>query len=170
VDFAGHVWGISHDASRASRLDVDVNGNPTGTWYTLDVGQNPYTYSDFTGYGLANFTRPRGTYRYLLPGCDLPRETTWLRVEWTSTEPPGTNVRLRVRTGDDGNSLGQWYGSWGASPADLTQPPPQQVDALAPNPAPYLQVEFELSTSDFDTTPVLHDFMVVWECDQGGPG
>jgi hypothetical protein len=170
VDFAGNVWGISHGASIATRLDVDQNGNPTGVWYDLTVGANPYTYSDFTGYGLRNFTRPRGTYKYIVPGCGPDTETTWVSVEWNSTEPPGTRIEVRFRTGDDATTWFEWYGAWDTSPADLSGPPPGGTDALAPNPAPYGQVEFQLISDNLDDTPVLHDFVVIWECQGTGPG
>jgi len=169
VDFSGNIWGISHGASLATRLDVDQNGNPTGVWDDLPVGANPYTYSDFTGYGLRNFTRPRGEYRYMIPGCGPDVETTWLSVEWTSTEPPGTRIEVRFRTGDDASSLQSWYGAWDTTPADLTQPPPNGADVLLPNPAPYAQVEFQLISDSKEDTPILHDFGVIWECEGQGP-
>jgi len=168
VDFSGNVWGISYSASTATRLDVDQNGTPTGDSQNLTVGANPYTYSDFTGFGLRNFTRPRGHYRYKIPGCGPDKDTHWLFVEWSSTEPTGTRIEMRFRTGEDASTLGSWYGSWDTSPADLSEPPPNGTEALAPNPADYAQVEFELVSENKENTPILHDFAVIWEC-EGGP-
>ena len=62
---------------------------------SVQVGTNPYTYSDFTGFGLRNFTRPSGMYRVLIEACAVDEDTQWYRVEWNATEPPGT-ARDRV--------------------------------------------------------------------------
>jgi hypothetical protein len=94
VDFKGHVWGVSKAASRAGRLDVDahgerVSGTPEMTHpdRQVEVGQGPYTYSDFTGYGLKNFTTPQGRYQFEHPGCAPGVETTWRRLAWSATLP-----------------------------------------------------------------------------------
>jgi hypothetical protein len=169
VDFEGHVWGMSYNDSTATRVDLDANGDPVDVntnVFTVPVGLNPYTYSDFTGYGLRNFTRPRGTYRYLMEGCAPDRDTTWLRVEWTATTPQNTEVLVRVRTGDDPAALGDWFGAWDISPAILEDPPQGPV---APMPARYLEVEFELSSPDQSISPVLHDFNIVWDCSDDIP-
>ena len=171
IDFDSHIWGISHSGSHAIRIDLDANGDPVdinNASCTVPVGANPYTYSDFTGYGLRNFTRPRGTYSLLMEGCTGGGQSTdWLAVEWNATTPAGTAVRVRVRSGDDPVGLGDWYGPWETSPAALDASP---VGPVLPMPARFLQVEFELSTSDQDLTPILHDFTVVWNCDDPGPG
>ena len=93
VAFDGNIWGISHSDHHATRLLVDANGDvlndppyrhPTDPYDLFDdavqVGTNPYTYSDFTGFGLKTFTRPRGTYRYIMEGCDEPHESNWLFI------------------------------------------------------------------------------------------
>ncbi|MFH2010878.1 MAG: MopE-related protein [bacterium] len=169
IDFDGHVWGVSQNASQAVRLDLDANGDPVdlnNATCTVPVGTHPYTYSDFTGYGLRNFTRPRGTYSVLMEGCPDPnRNTNWIRVEWNATTPSGTAVKLRVRSGDAPTQLGDWFGSWESSPAELGAGP---VGPVLPMPARYLEVEFELSTTQQENTPILHDFTVVWDCEAAG--
>jgi hypothetical protein len=54
IDFAGNVWGASRD-TRAYRVDP-----ATGTVDTVDGLNSPYTYSDMTGFGLANSVGPVG--------------------------------------------------------------------------------------------------------------
>jgi len=54
IDFQGNVWGASRD-TRAYRVDP-----VTGTVDTVDGLNSPYTYSDMTGYGLANTVGPQG--------------------------------------------------------------------------------------------------------------
>ncbi len=174
VAFDGNIWGISHTDSHATRLLVDANGDVlndppwrnTADIYDLtddavQVGTNPYTYSDFTGFGLKTFTRPRGTYRYIMEGCAAPSEANWRFIEWNSTEPTGTTILVRARTSEDGVTWGDWYGPWNQSPATLFEAP----GPLILNPALYLQVEFELSTDDSAETPILHDFGIIWQCD-----
>src|SRR5205814_1693499 len=84
LDSDANVWGVSYDGSVATRIKVDVGGNITapdiasgnnnagcpvgkGDRCTLgfkgDLSVNPYTYSDFSGYGLRNFTQPKGSIR-----------------------------------------------------------------------------------------------------------
>lgn len=54
IDFDGNVWGASRD-TRAYRVDP-----ATGIVDTVDGLNSPYTYSDMTGYGLANSVGPQG--------------------------------------------------------------------------------------------------------------
>ena len=54
IDFEGYVWGASRD-TRAYRVDP-----LTGTVDTVDGLNSPYTYSDMTGFGLANSVGPQG--------------------------------------------------------------------------------------------------------------
>ncbi len=54
IDFQGYVWGASRD-TRAYRVDP-----ATGTVDTVNGLNSPYTYSDMTGFGLANSVGPQG--------------------------------------------------------------------------------------------------------------
>ena len=57
----------NHTACRASTWTAGQRRSPAGPRpRSCPVGTNPYTYSDFTGYGLQNFTRPQGRYLYQL--------------------------------------------------------------------------------------------------------
>ena len=169
VAFDGTIWAVDQASSSAARVYVDpATGAPaphpvTGNIFDeFPVGLSPYTYSDFTGFGLRNFTNPSGTYSYWMEGCPDPDAAQWLRVEWSSTEPPGTAISVRVRAADTvpGLDTAVEYGSWTSSPAYLDLAP----GPVVPNPSRYLQVIFDLTTLDPLTTPVLHDFNVVWEC------
>jgi hypothetical protein len=161
VDMNGHVWGIGHSNSLASRLDVDAKGNVTAT-KTKDVavGFNPYTYSDFTGYGLMNFVRPQGRYVYQMQPCPSGQRARWKQVLWKATTPAGTSVVVRARAGDSETTMGSWTPAASASPAPLESAKPP----LAPNPAFILEVEFTLKTTVDTATPILHDFDVTFDC------
>jgi len=170
VDFTGNVWAVSFDDHVASHLDVDAKGDPvlpaTGQTKTVSVGQNPYTYSDFTGYGLQNFTRPQGRYLYQLQACNNGKKARWSQVSWKTTTPPGTEVRLRVRSGNTATSMGSWVGPFKTSPAPLGK---TAASPLSPNPAVYLQVEFTLITNKPKLSPILHEFSFAFDC-TGTPG
>jgi hypothetical protein len=165
VDFDGNVWGVGRDNDTASRLDVDKNGDvispPTGTTNNIKVGKHPYTYSDFTGYGLANFVRPHGHWSYVHKPCPKDHTAKWERVTWKATEPPGTSVSLRVRTGDDLNKMGDWNKEAKSSPAELAPGKPHEVK---PNPSLMLQVEFALASADKTRSPTLHEYAVTYTC------
>ena len=59
-----------------------------------------------------------------------------------------------------------WFGFWDTSPAVLADPPQGPV---FPNPADYLQVEFELTSQAQEDTPILHDFNIIWDCSNDIP-
>ena len=82
-------------------------------------------------------------------------------MTWKATEPPGTSVSVRVRSGDSEASLGAWFGPYDHSPAVLGS---GAATPLAPNPAPILEVELTLQTPLKDATPVVHDFDVTYGC------
>ncbi|MEM6996253.1 MAG: hypothetical protein AAF721_37445 [Myxococcota bacterium] len=54
IDFEGYIWGASRD-TRAYRVDP-----MTGNFQTVAGLVSPYTYSDMTGFGLANSVAPTG--------------------------------------------------------------------------------------------------------------
>jgi hypothetical protein len=159
VDFGGHIWAISNKNNVASRLDVDSAGEPikptTGTTKVVPVGLGPYTYSDFTGFGLRTFTRPAGRYVYefACPGGGLG---TFDQLRFKSTVPAGTSLTAQVRKGDAAGVFGSWSTELGTSPADIS--------ALAPKQAARLQVKFILTSQDKSKTPILHDFGITYSC------
>ena len=146
VDFDGNVWGVGHENDVASRLDVDAQGNvktpPTATTNNVYLGKNPYTYSDFTGYGLINFVRPQGRWSYLHNPCPSGAKAKWNQVIWHATTPPGTGVTLRVRSGDSETTFGSWTNPFTKSPADIA---PGSVNAVSPNPSYLMQAELSVA-------------------------
>ncbi len=167
VDFDGHVWGISNSNHRACHLPVDQLGDPkippgSQTTDHVTVGKNPYTYSDFTGYGLKTFTRPQGRYRYQIQPCPDGIQASWKQVLWNATVPPGTTLTVQARSGDSETTIGDWFGPYQSSPADLGA---ASATPLVPNPSAILQVEFVMETTDKTYSPTLHDFQVTYSCD-----
>jgi hypothetical protein len=165
VDFNGNLWAGGHSNHMVSRLDVDAKGNvilpATGKTKSVALGKNPYTYSDFTGYGLMTWVRPQGRYVYQLKACPEGVKATWTGVKWNATTPTGTSVQVRVRSGDSDATMGSWSTAFDTSPAAFG---PKASTPLTPNPAIYLQVEFTLKNTNKQGTPVLHDYAVSYVC------
>jgi hypothetical protein len=177
------LWGINQGSSSATHFKVDPAGNvlnaagpdivplddkPSASedFCAPNSGlgtckPHPYTYSDFTGFGLRNFTNPHGSYTWIQTGC-APMKTKWLKVVWDAMTPTGTTVTMKVRSADDATTLlsAPWTGGYTSSPADLSTAP----GPVMPNPSGFLQVEFDLTTTDKSATPVLQDFHILYEC------
>jgi hypothetical protein len=169
VDFDGNVWSVNQNTSNATRLHIDpvskqpapdpVTGNIVDSF---PVGPNPYTYSDFTGFGLRNITRPSGDYTVVLEGCPNAEKAHWTEVVWDATVPVGTAVEVWVRVGDDAATIGgtMQYGPWVVSPADLQLPPGPVPDGR------YLELTIRLISADRSSTPIVHGYEVKWQCPQ----
>jgi hypothetical protein len=188
VDRDQNVWNISQTSSVATRIKVDAMG--TMTQPSLDFTRNgaaycpgrggdacawqgpnqwdpgPYTYSDFTGFGLRNFTNPSGRYSYLVEGCSAHGggTTTWLRVTFQADVPQGTTFAARARSGlgPGSQSFGAWTSPAAQSPVDL------ETAALEPNQTAgydWLEVELDFGTAQAAASPRLDAFAVYFDCE-----
>jgi len=182
------IWGINQSEGSAVHFKVDAMGNvqnaaspdlvpledkpaATETYCASPAsGQckvHPYTYSDFTGFGLRNFTNPRGTYSWTQVGCGAGK-SKWIKVLWDADIPVATNITMRARSSDNNATLinATFTGNYpstmtgAGSSADLSQAP----GPVLPNPSGFLQVEFDLTTQDKSKTPALKSFQILWEC------
>jgi hypothetical protein len=186
IDRDQNAWGISLSGTVATRIKVDqmgtmttpdINSAPMGNnkcpagdrcpYQDNNISQpNPYTYSDFTGFGLRNFTRPTGFYSYVIAGCGGgTADTRWVGVQWDGDVPLNTSLTLKARSGKPAKpdqTWGPFTMSYTTSPADLVNGMP-----LNPNLKDdyYLQVEFDFATMDKNLTPKLKSFDVLYECD-----
>lgn len=125
-----------------------------------------YTYSDFTGYALRNFTAPRGWYRSLFKGCAVGGEDTrWLTVSFTADTAVcanGTKCKIQVFVRAASTLAGLThpattrFGPFEQSPVDL--------QAAGVPRAHYLEVETVLLSLDRQTSPVLKSVDVTWDC------
>jgi hypothetical protein len=85
-------------------------------------------------------------------------------ITWQSDTPLNTALTVRVRSGATAmpdQTWGQWTMDFKATPADLITNMP-----LVPNLKndPFLQVEFDFTTSDKNRTPKLKSFDILYEC------
>jgi hypothetical protein len=153
LDGDGNPW-VNNYSGNAMKVDK-VTGAVTKT------AQQPaglYTYSDFTGYELRNFTAPRGTYTKDFMGCSM--QTDWKKIEWTAVTPSGTAIQVFVKVGDTqadlSNPATMQYGPFTTSPTDL--------DAAGVPHKQWARVIFVLLTNNGMTTPVLTGYDFVWSC------
>lgn len=154
LDGDNHVW-VNNYSGNIMRIHRDTGELMTRT-ASSDQNGNLYSYSDFTGYQLRNFTAPRGTYTRDFEGCSA--NTTWKTLTWNANEPPNTNVRVRVRTASSQFGLATGTASpwFETSPANIEAP-------VVPKSA-WLRVEFELTSTDRMTTPVLQSYDLAFHC------
>jgi DNA-binding beta-propeller fold protein YncE len=155
IDFDGCAWGINrNDGGIGTACRVDTQGSVA----CYPVGRGTYTYSDFTGFALRNFTAPRGTYRQVFEGCMPSVTTQWKQVSWEATVPAGTSLKVYVRAADTREAIpsSQRFGPFTTSPADLM--------AVGPVMGLFLQVEVEMASDVEGATPMLKRLGVQWIC------
>jgi hypothetical protein len=188
VDSDQNVWGV--DGSTSTRALVDnkamitqptVNGAPKGN-NICPAGDScrnagAYTYSDFTGFGLRNFTRPQGTYQYLVKGCSdkdgNPTDTQWWSVVYDADVPPNTTLTVHAKSGDSSNlshpswTTAQWTVDGNMSPFSLQGPLTPNLTPSNPNDVvhdSWLLVEFVFKTAAQNASPLLKSFDVTFKC------
>ncbi len=169
------VWGVNQADSSVVHYGVDAAGNVVSGPDVISLDDNksisssykprPYTYSDFTGFGLRNFTNPQGYYAYVLSGNCPIGKTDFLKVTWDAETPPGTAVTMIARSSHDLQTLDSatWTPKYDTSPGDLKGDP-----SLSPNPSSHIEVLFELTT-DGEESPKLKGFNIIYQCESNVP-
>ena len=162
VDFNGNVWAVIKNEHKIHLLEVSDGGEVLDPYAgMLPVGTTPYTYSDFTGYGLHTFTHPHGSWSLLLEGCE-GAPARWEQIRWESSEPGGSTALVRVRSGDTPHldDVPLSNGLRG-SPGDLDAGP---RGPLTINPAAFMEVQIDLHAGDDKESPRVSSLMVTWNC------
>ncbi|WP_164017031.1 hypothetical protein [Pyxidicoccus trucidator] len=173
VDFIDATDSNSHTAIGVG-LDADNNAwvnNNSGNVIRVDRASGAvlrtqrqssglYTYSDFTGYQLRNFTAPSGWYRQVFTGCGS--NTVWRTATWDVEKPAGTDMNVYVTVSNRRDGLD--------NPANRKGPfiaPPVDLTAQGFPKGNYLRIEFELRSTDriLNATPKLKSFDVGFECE-----
>lgn len=157
---------------------IKVNRSTGAVNAAVNQGGSMYSYSDFTGYQLRNFTSPFGRYVQVIGGC--APETEWRTLTWNATTPPKTRIDVYLRVANtipELNTTPTIYGPFSQSgvtsaglpavtpafPIDLTL-----TDGSTKRPVAqgrYMRLEFQLRTEDQATTPVLSTFSVGRDCE-----
>jgi hypothetical protein len=157
LDTDGHPI-VNSSSGNAVRVHRD-------TGVVLKTGQQSsglYTYSDFTGYQLRNFTAPQGSFRQNFTAPECGTETIWRYVVWDAIVPPKTSIQVFVTVSNnvaDLTNTALRKGPFTTSPADLR--------AAGVPKGRYLRVEFILRSDDrvANLSPKLKSFDVNYECE-----
>ena len=171
---ATHMWAVSYigngsdqDIGEALRVTYDYGTHTAVAYDPVPVGLNPYTYSDFTGYGLRSFTTRTGSYRVIVPGC-ATSVTTWQNVVWEATVPEWTQVCVRAVTLESNSFTAA---GTGASPPTCQGDPGgrAQADISALPQAPFLLIEATLTRFAANAdSPSLQSLGATFACQGGG--
>ena len=161
------IWVVGQNSNDVSYADLDENDERTSAWTTHEVGNNPYTYSDFIGFGLNELAAPDGYYRVPITGCDGGFDTAWTSLSYDAVTPDGTSVEFNVRTADSEVALEDalWVGPFiGTSPIDLTEAPGPVEDGR------FMEVEIVLRTEQGTVKPKVRDLELGFRCTATNPG
>lgn len=152
LDNERRVWMVNQDSGTATRFDPD-----TRTAEEFPVGEQPYTYSDFTGFTLRTFTAPSGTFRTQLSGCAFG-PTEWERLEVNAMVPAGARVETRLRSAptEDRLDTAPWTPAASGSERDLS--------TLGLDPNRFLELEVTLIRDGGAATPRLESVRVQRNC------
>jgi hypothetical protein len=167
-DVAGYAWTLGLGSDRVFKLDPATNQRaasmPEGK--AIGVGTH-YTYSDFTGSSVFNFTAPGGGWRHVF---DARASCAKLRsLHWEAYVPPGTSVTVRLRVAAVGATApGEWLPDQAAD-GKSSFGYPTDAGAADLDLAPYAarleggptEVEVRFATSDRKVRPVLHVLQIV---------
>jgi len=157
-DSAGNPWTVAM-GNQAARVNLKDGSILKTQLAKSATSYNPsyYTYSDFTGYQLRNFTAPRGIYRRIIEGCSL--YSSWKSLSWEAEVPEGTRLSFYVRVANTREELplAHRHGPYEQSPADLSEVPKST----------FMQLEFILeSSADRERSPTLRSYKIEWACER----
>jgi hypothetical protein len=154
IAFDGRVWGIATVAHRAFRLD-----RPTGEISSFPTGRHPYTYSDFTGFGLNGILGAVGTHQVTIEGCEA---AVWTAISLDADIPPETSVVVLARSAatSAGLSGASWFGAFETAPTASLQARPGPVPA-----GRLLEISLRLSSSTPGVVPRVRSLAVSARCD-----
>jgi DNA-binding beta-propeller fold protein YncE len=162
VDFDGFVWCVPWSGTNAYVIDPDTLEEVA----EVDGLVGAYTYSDMTGFQLANAAKPVGTFTIDFEGC-ADEVVRWASLSWDADVPEDTSIRFAVRTANDfGAELDSAprvdvaSAPSDASPASIAD----ALDATGIEPRHVLRLEVTLATESGDAAPLLRSITVQKSC------
>lgn len=171
LDFEGYVWTLGVSSDRLFKIDPSTNRRHPDAPVGISAGVGGhYTYSDFTGSAVFNFTAPRGSWNntYKKPfSCALP-----ISIDWEAYVPPGTAVKLRIRAVDSqGQPVGDWIPNTTSDGIEYFEYPggaaSNHVDLSGVgatfNKGTNFDMDLLMTTSDRRVRPIVHSITVNWE-------
>lgn len=157
VSANGNIWAVCYGPNNENGFAAFYDG---ANWATREVGLNPYTYSDFTGFNL-NFIAEDGTYSFIAQGCTGGERTSWDgMVINEGSIPAETSVSVRIRAAASVDALKDVEYS-----EPVVVPQIGQVIPFDPKPqGAVLQIQLLLSTDNPDVAPKIKDIQLVKTC------
>ncbi|MBM4372063.1 MAG: hypothetical protein FJ098_10445, partial [Deltaproteobacteria bacterium] len=153
IDRNGRLWTAGRNSDTCARVAIANWGNNPQINHYATNGDDPYTYSDMTGFQHLLFTNPTGTWTQDYDGGAAT--IYWKSAEWTGIEEPGvTDLSIRARSAATQAGLEQsgWTAWITNSPANLEGLPNLR----------WLQVQVRLSSTDNQKTPILTGLSIQW--------
>jgi uncharacterized repeat protein (TIGR01451 family) len=144
VDAAGKVWVVDNGDEYIHRIDPRINQVDLSKRL---IGTSHYGYSDMTGVLARNVTTRIGVWTVIHNSRNL--NTAWDYVAWNSLEPPGTTLKVKVRSSSDRVNWSMWEDAANGQPLKAT---PR---------GKYLQVQVTMQILSGDLSPALYDLTVV---------
>ena len=146
-DSNNNIWAVNRGSNNATKFNKDT-GNLMAT---VPIGDEPYTYSDATGFAATNTTDPSGIWTIIEDGGDLGNP--WDEISWNNEPegdvPAGASITVEARVSDTQVVLGlEAY-------VAITN----GLSGLAMN-GKFIQVRATLRPDDNGVSPVLSDLVI----------
>jgi len=143
VDAAGKVWVTNYGDEYIKRINATSNSVDLSKRI---IGGNHYSYSDMTGIVLWTITTRKGYWTVVFDSGVA--DTSWGTISWTSSEPAGTSITVKVKSSND---MSTWSSlETAANGVPLSSTPDGR----------YLEINATLFSSVKDVSPILYDLTV----------
>jgi streptogramin lyase len=144
VDAAGKVWVCNNGDEYIKRIDPDTNAIELSKAILGSGGH--YSYSDMTGIVARSITTLIGNWTVVYDSGVT--DTPWGTISWTSDEPAGTSVIVKVRSSNDQATWSPWESATNGNSLTATSN------------GRYLQIETTLQLLTGEVSPILYDLTV----------
>jgi uncharacterized repeat protein (TIGR01451 family) len=143
VDSNGKVWVVDWDDEYIHRIDPAINGVDLSKRI---VGGRHYTTSSMTSTSNISGYFQEGTWTVTHDTENI--NTRWGTINWTSSEPTGTSITVKIRSSNDQQNWSTWEDVVNGVLLHLTPA------------GRYLQVEVTLTSTIKNISPILYDLTI----------
>jgi len=158
IDADGAVWAVSRQGGAGGRGVASKVDFAAGRATSLEVGLDPYTYSDMTGHALATVVVREGSLAHVFTGCGTG-ETEWIAVHAEALYPTGATIAFAARRADgEGALLDEPWTELGTAPDDE---PPFPLAVVAGG---VVEIRATLRAGEGRMTPRLVRLGLEWGC------